>query len=104
MGTGRKSHEAGMQNPHFYKKFRHIVGLQIPRRSVRERNALNRPPGQTIVCSPELCGRPRQNVMLLSEQYSELSNDYYYDNISDHDSEDENPEHLILVDTDKTTF
>ena len=57
---------------------------------------------QTSVCMIDLCGRPRRNVIIPFEQTLELSNDYNYDTITDHDFEDENTEHPIPVATDIT--
>ena len=56
MGTGQEAHDAGMKNSSFYNYVRHIFESQILRRPARLSNALNRPPRQTIVRSPELYG------------------------------------------------
>ena len=68
--------------------------------SARVRNSLNRPPRQISVCRSELCGWPRRNVIIPSEQTSESSKDYNYDTNSDNELEYDNYKHPIPVDTD----
>ena len=87
------------KNNHFYKTFRHIVESQNQRSPSRVRNALNIPPRQTSVLRSELRGWLRQNLMFPSEESSELSNYSNDDTIRNHDSEDANYEHDILVAT-----
>ena len=67
----------------------------MPRRPARVKKPLNRPRRQTSVRRSELRGRPRRNVIIPSEQTSELSNDSNDDTITDHDSEDDNSEDPI---------
>ena len=62
------------------------------------------PRRHTGVCRPELRGQPRYNVIIPSEQTSELSNDSNDDTDTDHESEDKNSEHTITVNTDIYLF
>ena len=84
------------KNHPFYKEYRQIIESKHSRRSEMVSNALNRSTIQTSFHRPDICLRPRCNLVFPSEKSSESSN---YSNDADigyYDLQDENYEHPIL--------